>query len=224
MGRATVTALAEAGARVMAAARRQERLRELAEELTAAGRTVRACVCDVTQPEVVERLIETTLAEFGKIDILVNVAGNLRERMFFNMSEDEWDAVVDVHLKGTFTCFRAAAPIFKEQKSGTFIGFTSGAFAGSVAQANYASAKAGIVTLTRSVAAGMHRYGVTANVIAPVAKTRMSANVPFEIANMGEPEDIAPMVSTTGVAVVTGRYSRHRAMTPRSWRMAAPSK
>jgi len=90
--------------------------------------------------------------------------------------------------------FRAAAAAMREQKSGTLIGFTSGAFAGSVAQANYASAKGGIVSLVRSAAAGMHRYGVTANCIAPVAKTRMSANVPMEIQGIGEAEDIAPMV------------------------------
>ena len=80
-----------------------------------------------------------------------------------------------------------------EQKSGTMIGFTSGAFAGSVAQANYSAAKGGIVSLTRSAAVGMNKYGVTANVIAPVAKSRMSGNVPFGL-EMGEPEDVAPMV------------------------------
>jgi len=82
----------------------------------------------------------------------------------------------------------------REQKSGTLIGFTSGAYAGSVAQANYASAKGGIVSLVRSAAAGMHRYGVTANCIAPVARTRMSANVPMEIGGIGDAEDVAPMV------------------------------
>jgi hypothetical protein len=81
----------------------------------------------------------------------------------------------------------------RAQKSGTMIGFTSGAYAGSVAQANYSAAKGGIVSLTRSAALGMYKYGVTANVIAPVAKSRMSANVPGEL-QMGEPEDVAPMV------------------------------
>lgn len=163
-------------------------------EITDAGGKAVAVADSVTEMEGGQRIVQAGIDEFGRLDGIVCVAGILKERMFFNMSEDEWDSVVDVHLKGTFTCFRAAAPVFKEQKGGTFIGFTSGAFAGSVAQANYASAKAGIVTLTRSVAAGMHRYGVTANVIAPVAKTRMSENVPFEIKNMGAPEDVAPMV------------------------------
>ena len=81
----------------------------------------------------------------------------------------------------------------RAQQSGTLIGFTSSTFAGSVAQANYSAAKGGIVSLVRSAALGMHKYGVTANVIAPVAKSRMSGNVPFGL-EMGEPEDVAPMV------------------------------
>jgi NAD(P)-dependent dehydrogenase (short-subunit alcohol dehydrogenase family) len=125
----------------------------------------------------------------------VAVAGILRERMLFNMSEDEWDAVISTHLKGHFTVFRAAAAVMRKQEGGgALVGFTSGAFAGSVAQANYAAAKGGIVSLVRSAAAGLHRYGITSNAIAPVARTRMSANVPMELAEMGDAEDIAPMV------------------------------
>jgi NAD(P)-dependent dehydrogenase (short-subunit alcohol dehydrogenase family) len=101
--------------------------------------------------------------------------------------------VIETHLKGTFTVFRAAAPIFRQQRSGTLIGFTSGAFAASVAQANYSAAKGGIVSLVRSAAAGMYKYGVTANCVAPVARSRMSGQVPFGL-EMGEPEDVAPMV------------------------------
>jgi NAD(P)-dependent dehydrogenase (short-subunit alcohol dehydrogenase family) len=123
------------------------------------------------------------------------VAGILRERMLFNMAEDEWDAVVAVHLKGHFTLFRNAAAVMRKQEGGgALIGFTSGAFAGSVAQANYAAAKGGIVSLVRSAAAGLYRYNITSNAIAPVARTRMSANVPMDLAEMGDPEDIAPMV------------------------------
>lgn len=163
-------------------------------EIVAAGGEAVAVADTVTTMEGGERIVQTAIESFGKIDGVVTVAGNLRERMFFNMSEDEWDAVVETHLKGTFTVFRAAAPHFKAQASGRFVAFTSGAFAGSIAQANYASAKGGIVSLVRSVAAGMHRYGVTANAIAPVARTRMSENVPMEL-EMGGPEDVAPMVA-----------------------------
>ena len=123
------------------------------------------------------------------------MAGILRERMLFNMAEDEWDAVVETHLKGHFTVFRAASAIMRKQDGGgALVAFTSGAFAGSVAQANYSSAKGGIVSLVRSAAVGLHRYGVRANAVAPVARTRMSANVPMELAEMGEPEDVAPLV------------------------------
>ena len=164
------------------------------EEITAAGGTAVAVADTVTTMEGGARIVQTAIDTFGRIDGVVCVAGILRERMLFNMSEEEWDAVIETHLKGTFTVFRAAAPIFREQKSGTMIGFTSGAFAGSVAQANYSAAKGGIVSLTRSAAVGMYKYGVTANVIAPVARSRMSGQVPMEL-QMGEPEDVAPMVA-----------------------------
>jgi NAD(P)-dependent dehydrogenase (short-subunit alcohol dehydrogenase family) len=162
-------------------------------EITDAGGSAVAVADTVTTMEGGQRIVQTAVDEFGKIDGVVCVAGILRERMLFNMAEDEWDPVVETHLKGTFTVFRAAAPLMKAQESGSLIAFTSGAFAGSVAQANYAAAKGGIVSLVRSAAAGMHRYGVTSNAIAPVARTRMSENVPRAL-EMGEPEDVAPMV------------------------------
>lgn len=162
-------------------------------DIEAAGGRAVADGSSVTEMEGGAAIVQRAVDTFGRIDGVVCVAGILRERMLFNMSEEEWDPVVATHLKGTFTVFRAAAPIFREQRSGTMIGFTSGAFAGSVAQANYSAAKGGIVSLVRSAAAGMHKYGVTANAVAPVAKSRMSGNVPFGL-EMGEPEDVAPMV------------------------------
>ena len=165
----------------------------VAAEINGAGGNAVAVADSVTTMEGGARIVQTAVDTYGRIDGVVCVAGILRERMLFNMSEDEWDPVIETHLKGTFTVFRAAAPLMRAQKSGTLIGFTSGAFAGSVAQANYSAAKGGIVSLTRSAALGMHKYGVTANVIAPVAKSRMSGNVPFGL-EMGEPEDVAPMV------------------------------
>jgi NAD(P)-dependent dehydrogenase (short-subunit alcohol dehydrogenase family) len=162
-------------------------------EIEAAGGHGVAVADSVTTMEGGARIVQTAVDTYGKIDGVVCVAGILRERMLFNMSEDEWDPVIETHLKGTFTVFRAAAPLMRAQKSGTLIGFTSGAYAGSVAQANYSAAKGGIVSFVRSAALGMHKYGVTANVIAPVAKSRMSGNVPFGL-EMGEPEDVAPMV------------------------------
>lgn len=167
---------------------------EVVAEIVGAGGRAVANAQSVTTMAGGASIVQSAVDSFGRIDGVVCVAGILRERMLFNMSEDEWDPVIETHLKGTFTVFRAAAPIFREQRSGTMIGFTSGAFAASVAQANYSAAKGGIVSLVRSAAAGMNKYGVTANCIAPVAKSRMSGNVPFGL-EMGEPEDIAPVVA-----------------------------
>lgn len=167
---------------------------EVVAEIKKAGGKAVANASSVAEMAGGASIVKSAIDTFGRIDGVVCVAGILRERMLFNMSENEWDPVIATHLKGTFTVFRAAAAAMREQKTGTLIGFTSGAYAGSVAQANYSAAKGGIVSLVRSAAAGMYRYGVTANCIAPVAKTRMSANVPMEISEIGEAEDIAPMV------------------------------
>src|SRR5205823_4215348 len=164
-------------------------------EIANAGGAAVAVADTVTTMEGGARIVQTAIDEFGKIDGVVCVAGILRERMLFNMSEEEWDPVIETHLKGTFTVFRAAASVMKQQQSGTLIGFTSGAFAGSVAQANYSAAKGGIVSLVRSAALGLYRYGVRSNAIAPVARTRMSANVPAGLAEIGEAEDVSPMVA-----------------------------
>jgi NAD(P)-dependent dehydrogenase (short-subunit alcohol dehydrogenase family) len=163
-------------------------------EITDAGGTAVAVADSVTTMEGGERIVGTAVDKFGRIDGVVCVAGILRERMLFNMSEDEWDPVIQTHLKGTFTVFRAAASLMRQQKSGTLIGFTSGAFGGSVAQANYSAAKGGIVSLVRSAALGLDKYGVTANAIAPIARTRMSDNVPAGLSEVGDAEDVAPMV------------------------------
>src|SRR3954464_9638972 len=165
------------------------------QEISDAGGTAIAVADSVTTMEGGERIVKTAVDKFGRIDGVVCVAGILRERMLFNMAEDEWDPVVAVHLKGHFTVFRAAAAVMRKQEGGgSLVGFTSGAFQGSVSQANYAAAKGGVVSLVRSAAAGLHRYGVTANAVAPVARTRMSANVPMELAENGDPEDVAPLV------------------------------
>jgi NAD(P)-dependent dehydrogenase (short-subunit alcohol dehydrogenase family) len=163
-------------------------------EITAAGGTAVAVADTVTTMEGGQRIVQTAVDTWGSIDGVVCVAGILRERMLFNMAEDEWDAVIETHLKGTFTVFRAASAVMRKQQSGSLIGFTSGAFAASIAQANYSAAKGGVVSLVRSAALGMHRYGVTANAIAPIARTRMSANVPQDMAENGDAEDVAPMV------------------------------
>ncbi|MBZ9596465.1 MULTISPECIES: SDR family oxidoreductase [Streptomyces] len=164
-------------------------------EIQAAGGEAVAVADDISTMAGGQRIIDTALTQYGRIDGVVCVAGILRERMLFNMSEEEWDPVIATHLKGTFTVFRAASAVMRRQGSGTLIGFTSGNHQGSVAQANYSAAKGGIISLVRSAALGLAKYGVTANAVAPVARTRMSANVPMELKEIGEPEDVAALVT-----------------------------
>ena len=143
--------------------------------------------------EVGQQIVDTAVDTWGRVDGVACAAGIVRERMLFNMSEEEFDHVVSVHLKGHFTLFRAASAVMRKQEGGgSLLGFTSGAFVASTAQANYSAAKGGVVSLTRSAAFALRRYGVTANCIAPAATTRISENVPFEI-EAGDPEDIAPL-------------------------------
>ena len=204
IGRAVALAAAEAGANVVVAdfgvaADGSEPTSEVADaavaEIDKAGGRAVAVAGDVSTMAGGAAVVEAAMDTFGAIDGVVCVAGILRERMLFNMTEDEFDDVVRVHLKGTFTVYKAASAIMRKQGGGSLIGFTSGVWAlGSTGQANYAAAKGGIVSLTYSAALGLSRYGVTANCIAPVARTRMSANVPMELAEMGDAEDIAPMV------------------------------
>jgi NAD(P)-dependent dehydrogenase (short-subunit alcohol dehydrogenase family) len=126
-------------------------------------------------------IVKAAVDAFGRVDVVVNNAGILRDRMIFNMTEEEWDAVIDTHLKGTFAVTRAAAPIMREQKWGRFINMTStSGLIGNVGQANYAAAKLGIFGLTKVTALDMARYNVTANCISPFAWTRMIGTIPTE--------------------------------------------
>jgi NAD(P)-dependent dehydrogenase (short-subunit alcohol dehydrogenase family) len=132
----------------------------------------------VATPEGGQAIIQTALDNFGKIDIVVHVAGILRDRMIFNMGIEEWDAVINVHLRGAFCIIRPAAALMRAQKSGRIISFSSGSAAGNSGQANYSAAKAGILGLTRTAARDLSKYGVTVNAIWPSAATRMTATVP----------------------------------------------
>lgn len=203
IGRAVALAAAAEGARVVVndygvaadgTAPTSEVAEAVVKEIEAAGGTAVAVADDISTMAGGQRVVDTALAAYGRLDGVVCVAGILRERMLFNMTEEEWDPVVATHLKGTFTVFRAASAVMRKQRSGTLIGFTSGNHQGSVSQANYSAAKGGIISLVRSAALGLHKYGVTANAVAPVARTRMSANVPMELAEIGDPQDVAALV------------------------------
>src|SRR5213596_1195460 len=146
-----------------------------------------------------QSIVDAALARFGDLDIVVCCAGILRERMIFNMTEEEWDAVVAVHLKGHFTVMRPATAHMREKKAGSIVTFTSTAgLEGSPGQPNYSAAKEGIVGLTRSTALAMARYGVRCNAISPTADTRMTQRLPGErraAATATPPEAIAPVVA-----------------------------
>lgn len=156
---------------------------EVASLIKAAGGRAVANFDSVADHEAAEHLIKTALDEFGRLDIVVNVAGILRDRMVFNLSEQDWDAVIDVHLKGTFNTAKFASIYWRAAREGNYrlINFTSesGLF-GAPGQPNYAAAKLGIVGFTYSCANALGRYGVTANCISPRAATRMTATVPTE--------------------------------------------
>ncbi len=166
---------------------------QVVDEIKAAGGHALVNYADVADMEQAEDLVRQALNEWGQLDILVNVAGILRDRMIFNMTEAEWDAVVRVHMKGTFATTRFASIHWRQaRQGGRLINFTSGSgLFGAPGQPNYAAAKMGIWGFTLSCARALGRYGVTANSIGPGAATRMTATVPAERASQRmSPDDI----------------------------------
>jgi NAD(P)-dependent dehydrogenase (short-subunit alcohol dehydrogenase family) len=152
-----------------------------------------------------DRIMEAALDSFGRIDGVVNNAGNLRDSLFHKMTEEEFDAVIAVHLKGSFNVSRAAAPHFKTQNSGAYVHMTStSGLIGNFGQANYSAAKLGIVGLSKSIALDMQRFGVRSNAVAPFAWTRMIDSIPINTPEQQKrveglkqlvPEKIAPFVT-----------------------------
>ena len=152
---------------------------QVVSEITAAVGTAVANHDTVATADGGEAIIRTAIDSFGRIDILVNNAGILRDRMIFNMSEEEWDAVIAVHLKGHFNCTKPASVLMRQQRYGRIINYTSeSGLWGNAGQANYGAAKSGIAGFTRVVARELGRYGVTCNAIAPRAATRLTATIP----------------------------------------------
>ncbi|MCD0503255.1 SDR family NAD(P)-dependent oxidoreductase [Bordetella petrii] len=151
------------------------------QEILAAGGQACPNTDSVASYEGASNIIKTAVDTFGRIDAVVNNAGNLRDRVFHKMSEEEWRQVLDVHLNGTFYMSRAAAPYFREQESGAFVHMTStSGLIGNFGQANYAAAKLGIAALSKSIALDMARYHVRSNCIAPFAWSRMTSSIPAE--------------------------------------------
>jgi NAD(P)-dependent dehydrogenase (short-subunit alcohol dehydrogenase family) len=172
--------------------------------ITAEGGRAVAHFGDVSDPEVAEEMIATALKEYGGLNVVVNVAGILRDKMIFNMSVDEWDDVMRVHLRGTFNTIRHASALWRGARDPTaqnrIINFTSdsGLF-GNPGQPNYAAAKLGIVGLTMSAAHSLYRYGVRVNAVSPtVVTTRMVSTIPgveFAADDPRTPENVAPVVA-----------------------------
>jgi NAD(P)-dependent dehydrogenase (short-subunit alcohol dehydrogenase family) len=181
--------------------------KQLADEIAAAGGTAVADGGDIAEVATGERLVRTAVEQFGRLDIVVNVAGILRDRMIFNLAEADWDEVIRVHLKGHYSTVRPAAAYWREQRNPDghyrIINFTSNSgLEGSPGQPNYAAAKMGIVGLTYSLAQALDRYGVTANAIAPGAATRLTATIPADRRLADIDESVRPEMSPDNVAPV----------------------
>ena len=221
IGRAVAIALAAAGAKVVVndygvSVDGRDPSSEPANEVVAAIRSAGGQAA--ASPESVATMaggravVDLALKEFGDLHVVVCCAGILRERMIFNMSEEEWDAVIAVHLKGHFTVMQPATRHMREKRAGSIITFTSTAgLEGSPGQPNYSAAKEGIVGLTRSTALAMARYGVRCNAISPTADTRMTQRLPGErrgLATATPPEAIGPVatfLASDRAAHITGQ-------------------
>jgi NAD(P)-dependent dehydrogenase (short-subunit alcohol dehydrogenase family) len=154
---------------------------QVADQIRAAGGTAAASSDSVADWASANRIVQAALDHFGRLDAVVNNAGILRDRFFFNMSVEEWRAVIDVHLNGSFYVARAAAPHFKAQESGAYVHMTStSGLVGNLGQANYSAAKLGLVGLSKSIALDMAKYRVRSNCIAPFAWSRMIGSIPAE--------------------------------------------
>lgn len=177
---------------------------ETAAVIEASGGAAIANGESVADPAGAQRIVEAAVEHFGRIDLVVNNAGILRDGIFHRMSQEDWKAVIDVHLMGSFNVSRAAARYFREQESGCFVHFTStSGLVGNVGQANYSAAKMGIVGLSKSIALDMQRFNVRSNCIAPFAWSRMIGSIPADTPDQKArveklqrmtPEKIAPMV------------------------------
>ena len=206
LGRAEALALAAAGAAVVVNDYDKDAAHGVVDEIAAAGGQAVAAPGDVSSWSTAQELVETAVTQFGKLDILVNNAGVLRDRTIFNISEEEWDTVIAVHLKGHAGTSKFATQHWRDRSKeaggpvyGRVINTSSEAFLfGSAGQPNYAAAKAGIVALTLATAQACARYGVKANAICPRARTAMTAQVFGEAPEGVDPlgvEHVAPLVA-----------------------------
>ncbi len=200
--------LARNGADVALTYRKHEKEAiEVAAQIKAMGCKGKAYKVDVSEFEAVQKLVKQVLEDFGGIDILINNAGMNWDGVVWKMTEEQWDAVINVDLKGTFNFVRAVAPLFREQKSGKIVNITSiNALRGKFGQTNYSAAKAGQIGLTKAVARELGKYSVNVNAVAPgMIETEMYKDLSEEfmekaaaetvVNRIGQPEDVAQLVT-----------------------------
>lgn len=228
IGRSIALAFARAGARVVVndlgvslsgEAADRSAAAAVVDTIRAAGGEAVANYDSVADFNQAAALVEQAVTTWGRLDILVNVAGILRDRMIFNMTESDWGAVIAVHLNGTFNTVRAASIRMREQRSGRIINMSSVSALGAPGQPNYAAAKAGILGLTRSTANALVKYGVTVNAVMPSADTRMHDSTPnarkmFEqtgkwpsevaLGTERDPDNVAPLIVYLASDAATG--------------------
>ena len=174
---------------------------KVVDEIRAAGGEAVASTDSVADWEAAQRIVQCGLDTFGRIDAVVNNAGSLRDRFFFKMSIEEWRAVIDVHLNGSFYVARAAAPHFRSQHAGAYVNMTStSGLVGNFGQANYSAAKLGIAGLSKSIALDMARYHVRSNCIAPFAWSRMIGSIPTDTPDQKERVEKLKAMQTSKIA------------------------
>jgi 3-oxoacyl-[acyl-carrier protein] reductase len=187
IGRAIALRLAGGGATVIVNCRANEAAaNEVVEQIRADGGEAIAIQADVSQPAEAQALIDAAKKAFGRVDILVNNAGTTRDTLLMRMSEEDWDVVIDANLKGTFNCIKAVSRQMMRQRYGRIVNITSVAgISGNPGQANYASAKAGIIGLTKTVAKELGSRGVTCNAVAPgLVPTDLTASLPQDLVDL----------------------------------------
>lgn len=202
IGEATVLRFSEEGAKVVINDVNVDNANSVAEKVKAKDCEALVCIADVCKKNDVENMVKQTLKQFGRLDILVNNAGINRDSFAKKMSEEQWDKVIDINLKGTFLCAQAALGPMMEQNSGRIINTASIGALGNIGQANYSASKAGVIGLTKTLALEGARYNITVNCVSPGAtNTAMTAKMPPEIAQkvtekiplrrFAEPKEIA---------------------------------
>ena len=220
LGQQFARALSEQGCDVAILARRKERLEEFSKELKQNGQDCLPVSCDVTDEESIKNAVNAVVDHFGKIDILVNNAGITKDNLIGRMKDEDFDAVIDVNLKGTFYMMRGVSRLMLRQRAGRIINMSSVVgVMGNAGQVNYSASKAGVIGMTKSLARELASRHITVNAVAPgmietdmtgamsdAVKEKVVENIPFK--EMGKPEDIAETVAFLagdGARYITGQ-------------------